>query len=172
MTTTNGNRIRAAAPQRTVDQPADFSIPPTLLSTVSCQEYLAPPRGKGKILTSRGRSNPGGLRYQNASRAKRSATSSTALEECRLPSGAPPPPSSRPPRSGRTRWNSPTSTGTAESGATVGQVAVAGQGTVPMRWYGEYVWRAEIPPDAMEATLCATDAAGNETCAEVAVTPR
>ena len=41
---------------------------------------------------------------------------------------------------------------------------MAGQGTVPMRWYGEYLWRAELPPDVTVATLCAADAAGNETC--------
>ena len=45
--------------------------------------------------------------------------------------------------------------------------AAAGQGAVPMRWYGEYLWRTEIPPDATEATLCAADAAGNETCRPV-----
>ena len=56
--------------------------------------------------------------------------------------------------------------GAGESGSA------AGHGTVPMRWYGEYLWRAEIPPDATEATLCAADAAGNETCAELDLPPR
>jgi hypothetical protein len=40
--------------------------------------------------------------------------------------------------------------------------------TVPMRWYGEYLWRAELPAGVgAEApfTVCATDAAGNATCA-------
>ncbi len=54
-----------------------------------------------------------------------------------------------------------------ESGAATGQDAAAGQGNVPMRWYGEYLWRATIPPDATEAAVCAADAAGNETCRDV-----
>jgi hypothetical protein len=38
---------------------------------------------------------------------------------------------------------------------------------LPMRWYGEYLWRANWPaeiPDAMPYRVCATDAAGNSTC--------
>ena len=38
----------------------------------------------------------------------------------------------------------------------------------PMRWYGEYLWRADWPKDIPPATpfrVCATDAAGNATCA-------
>ena len=38
---------------------------------------------------------------------------------------------------------------------------------VPMRWYGEYLWQARIPPEATEARVCAADAAGNETCRDV-----
>ncbi|WP_420634342.1 FG-GAP repeat domain-containing protein [Candidatus Palauibacter sp.] len=38
------------------------------------------------------------------------------------------------------------------------------EGTVPMLWYGEYLWWARIPPEATEATVCAADDAGNETC--------
>jgi hypothetical protein len=37
----------------------------------------------------------------------------------------------------------------------------------PMRWYGEYLWRADWPKDIDRATpyrVCATDAAGNVTC--------
>jgi hypothetical protein len=38
----------------------------------------------------------------------------------------------------------------------------------PMRWYGEYLWRADwpadIPADA-KLRVCATDAAGNAACA-------
>jgi hypothetical protein len=39
---------------------------------------------------------------------------------------------------------------------------------VPMQWYGEYLWRAAVPADIdASATfrVCATDAAGNQTCA-------
>jgi MYXO-CTERM domain-containing protein len=40
----------------------------------------------------------------------------------------------------------------------------------PMTWYGEYLWRAEHEPGATSGStvsyaVCATDAAGNETCA-------
>ena len=41
----------------------------------------------------------------------------------------------------------------------------------PMRWYGEYLWRATIPVGAAGLRVCAEDASGNETCAEVAATP-
>jgi hypothetical protein len=40
--------------------------------------------------------------------------------------------------------------------------------TVPMRWYGEYLWRAGVPAGVDLETpfkVCATDAAGNATCA-------
>lgn len=35
----------------------------------------------------------------------------------------------------------------------------------PMAWYGEYLWRAVIPAEAESPEVCATDAAGNATCA-------
>jgi hypothetical protein len=38
----------------------------------------------------------------------------------------------------------------------------------PMQWYGEYLWRATIdepPAGDFSYKVCATDAAGNETCA-------
>jgi hypothetical protein len=44
----------------------------------------------------------------------------------------------------------------------------SGSRTVPMRWYGEYLWRADWPGDTSPTTpftVCATDAAGNERCA-------
>ena len=37
-----------------------------------------------------------------------------------------------------------------------------------MRWYGEYLWRADWPADIPAGTayrVCATDAAGNRACA-------
>jgi hypothetical protein len=43
----------------------------------------------------------------------------------------------------------------------------AGVKEVPMRWYGEYLWRAVWPADVPGETtwtVCATDAAGNRTC--------
>ena len=43
----------------------------------------------------------------------------------------------------------------------------AGRRETPMRWYGEYLWRADWPSDiARSATyrVCATDAAGNSSC--------
>jgi hypothetical protein len=43
----------------------------------------------------------------------------------------------------------------------------AGSRVVPMRWYGEYLWRADWPADVpANATfrVCATDAAGNSAC--------
>ena len=39
--------------------------------------------------------------------------------------------------------------------------------SVPMTWYGEYLWRAELTPDEagrLTYQICATDAAGNEAC--------
>ena len=44
----------------------------------------------------------------------------------------------------------------------------AGPRAMPMRWYGEYLWRAEWPADIPAGTtyrVCATDAAGNRACA-------
>ncbi|HUF47377.1 MAG TPA: hypothetical protein VMM93_06130, partial [Vicinamibacterales bacterium] len=44
----------------------------------------------------------------------------------------------------------------------------SGVRTVPMQWYGEYLWRADVPADIDAAAtyrVCAVDAAGNETCA-------
>jgi hypothetical protein len=44
----------------------------------------------------------------------------------------------------------------------------SGPRAVPMRWYGEYLWRAEWPADIPVTTtyrVCATDAAGNRACA-------
>jgi hypothetical protein len=38
---------------------------------------------------------------------------------------------------------------------------------VPMQWYGEHLWRADVPA-AGEVRVCATDAAGNETCSDPA----
>jgi hypothetical protein len=40
-----------------------------------------------------------------------------------------------------------------------------------MAWTGEFYWRAELPAgkDAIEWSVCATDAAGNETCSAAAV---
>jgi hypothetical protein len=40
-----------------------------------------------------------------------------------------------------------------------------GERSVPMRWYGEYLWRATVPGGAEGVRVCATDAAGNEACA-------
>jgi hypothetical protein len=37
----------------------------------------------------------------------------------------------------------------------------------PMRWYGEYLWRADLPaafPPGAPFQVCATDAAGNRAC--------
>jgi hypothetical protein len=36
--------------------------------------------------------------------------------------------------------------------------------SAPMSWYGEYLWRATLPPEAEGIELCATDAAGNTSC--------
>ncbi|HUF47777.1 MAG TPA: VCBS repeat-containing protein [Vicinamibacterales bacterium] len=44
----------------------------------------------------------------------------------------------------------------------------SGVRTVPMQWYGEYLWRADVPADIPPDTpfrVCAADAAGHETCA-------
>lgn len=38
--------------------------------------------------------------------------------------------------------------------------------TAAMTWYGEYLWRAELPPEAEAIQVCATDRAGNRACAE------
>ena len=43
----------------------------------------------------------------------------------------------------------------------------AGPRQVPMRWYGEYLWRADWPGDVPAGTpyrVCATDAAGLSAC--------
>ena len=42
-----------------------------------------------------------------------------------------------------------------------------GEGSVPMSWYGGYLWRTRIPAETQEATVCASDASGNQTCVEV-----
>ena len=55
------------------------------------------------------------------------------------------------------------------SGEDDGTTPGAARGTAPMSWYGEYLWRARIPADAREATVCASDAAGNRSCAEVPI---
>lgn len=41
-----------------------------------------------------------------------------------------------------------------------------GEKQISMSWYGEYLWRARILQEdlAEEISLCATDAAGNQTC--------
>jgi FG-GAP-like repeat len=44
----------------------------------------------------------------------------------------------------------------------------SGQTATSMRWYGEYLWRADMPPTFTARTpyrVCATDAAGNTACA-------
>ncbi len=41
---------------------------------------------------------------------------------------------------------------------------------IPMEWYGEYLWRAEIIPvssGTLTYRICATDANGNETCSDM-----
>jgi hypothetical protein len=40
-----------------------------------------------------------------------------------------------------------------------------GERSAPMRWYGEYLWRATVAGGAESVQVCATDAAGNEACA-------
>lgn len=39
--------------------------------------------------------------------------------------------------------------------------------TSAMSWYGEYLWRASVPAEAEAIEVCATDAAGNTSCAEI-----
>lgn len=39
--------------------------------------------------------------------------------------------------------------------------------TVPMTWYGEYLWRAELPSQGGSYQVCATDRAGNHACGEM-----
>jgi hypothetical protein len=51
---------------------------------------------------------------------------------------------------------------------TVEWTLAAGARSSPMRWYGEYLWRAEWPADVPAAAayrVCAVDAAGNRACA-------
>lgn len=36
--------------------------------------------------------------------------------------------------------------------------------TLPLQWYGEYLWRALIPQNAADIEVCAADAVGNSTC--------
>lgn len=36
--------------------------------------------------------------------------------------------------------------------------------STPMTWYGGFLWRATVPPEAENVEVCATDAAGNERC--------
>jgi len=44
------------------------------------------------------------------------------------------------------------------------EVVIEGNGqTIPMQWYGEYLWRADVP-ESGEYRVCATDAAGNQDC--------
>ena len=43
----------------------------------------------------------------------------------------------------------------------------ADRASTSMSWYGEYLWRATLPPGATEIEICAVDAAGNEMCVEV-----
>lgn len=53
-------------------------------------------------------------------------------------------------------------------GVNVEWTLAAGPRAVPMRWYGEYLWRADWPADIPAGTtyrVCATDAAGNRACA-------
>lgn len=46
--------------------------------------------------------------------------------------------------------------------------SVAGEDArAPMRWYGELLWAATLPAAAGAIRICAEDASGNETCAEV-----
>jgi hypothetical protein len=35
-----------------------------------------------------------------------------------------------------------------------------------MTWYGENLFRADLPPSATGVRVCATDRAGNRTCTE------
>jgi hypothetical protein len=43
-------------------------------------------------------------------------------------------------------------------------VVVTGSGEVPMTWYGEMLWRAQVP-SAASYEVCATDRRGNKACA-------
>jgi hypothetical protein len=54
---------------------------------------------------------------------------------------------------------------TSSLATSLGSVVVVGpDGERPMTWYGEYLWRAEVPEgDPIE--VCATDVAGNRGCA-------
>jgi hypothetical protein len=50
---------------------------------------------------------------------------------------------------------------------TVEWTSSAGAQRTPMRWYGEYLWRAQMPAGFAATTgyrICATDAAGNAQC--------
>ena len=50
---------------------------------------------------------------------------------------------------------------------TVEWTSAAGKREAPMRWYGEYLWRADWPADVDRAAtyrVCATDASGNSAC--------
>jgi FG-GAP-like repeat len=50
---------------------------------------------------------------------------------------------------------------------TVEWTGGGGAQSAPMRWYGEYLWRADLPasfPPAAKITVCAADAASNRTC--------
>ena len=42
-----------------------------------------------------------------------------------------------------------------------------GQGTVPMRWYGEYLWRARIPLDARLSVIDARAVSGGRTRVQI-----
>jgi len=53
------------------------------------------------------------------------------------------------------------------SGAETGPPGDAERRRTPLTWYGEYLWRGTVPPDARGVRVCATDLAGNEACAEV-----
>jgi hypothetical protein len=51
---------------------------------------------------------------------------------------------------------------------TVEWTAADGVHRAPMQWYGEYLWRADLPatsPATTSVRVCATDAAGNTGCA-------
>ena len=53
-------------------------------------------------------------------------------------------------------------------GVEVRWSSATGNEATPMRWYGEYLWRAMVPIGASRLEICATDASGNETCVPVA----
>ena len=53
---------------------------------------------------------------------------------------------------------------------TVQWTSGGGPQSLPMRWYGEYLWRADLPAAVSGGTplkVCATDAAGNHACQPV-----